>query len=291
MNLTKYQVLLKTVELGGITRAAEAMGYTQSAVSRIISDLEEDWGLELLVRGRNGVALTPSGEALLPYLRGVCNAGKELEEQVAELHGMTRGTLRVGTFTSVSIHLLPSILKGFLTRYPGIRFELVSKWEFAEVEELVRRGLVDCGFLSLPAGPGLDTIPLLEDRLVAVVPADHPLADAPCFPMERFVLDPYICIQEDRDEEIGRIFREEGVRPNYQYTVNDDFAILAMVEQGLGVSIMPELVLRGSGRKVTAVPLARARLREIGVAVRSGHSPSPLTARFLESVLQLGQTP
>ena len=135
MSLIKYQILLKTVELGGITKAAEALGYTQSAASRMIAALEQEWDIELLVRGRGGVRLSPAGETLLPYLRSVCTAHKELEEQVADLHGLTRGTLRVGTFTSVSIHWLPSIMKEFLQRYPGIHFELVSSWEFAEIED------------------------------------------------------------------------------------------------------------------------------------------------------------
>ena len=104
VNLNKHQILLKTVELGSITRAAEALGYTQSAVSRVIADLEREWDMELLTRSRTGVVLSSSGAALLPYVQAVCNAGRELEEQVAELHGLTRGTLRVATFASVSIH-------------------------------------------------------------------------------------------------------------------------------------------------------------------------------------------
>ena len=106
VNLNKYQILLKTVELGSITRAAEALGYTQSAVSRVIADLEREWDIELLTRSRTGVVLSSSAAALLPYVQAVCNAGRDLEEQVAELHGLTRGTLRVATFASVSIHPL-----------------------------------------------------------------------------------------------------------------------------------------------------------------------------------------
>ena len=172
VNLNKYQILLKTVELGSITRAAEALGYTQSAVSRVIADLEREWDMELLTRSRTGVVLSSSGAALLPYVQAVCNAGRELEEQVAELHGLTRGTLRVATFASVSIHWLPAIMKEFLGRYPGIQFDLVSNWEFAEVEDLLRQGQADCGFLGLPAGPGLETYPLFRDELMAVLPLD-----------------------------------------------------------------------------------------------------------------------
>ena len=282
----KYQILLKTVELGGITRAAEALGYTQSAASRMIAALEQEWDMELLIRGRGGVHLSAAGESLLPCLRAVCNAQKELEEQVAHLHGMTQGTLRVGTFASVSIHWLPPIMKLFLQRYPGIRFELVSKWEFAEVEDLIRQGQVDCGFLGLPAGEGLEVFPLRRDQFMAVLPPDHPLAHAPFYPMGRLAKDPFIWIPEDRDVEIGQIFQEEGIHPNLRYTVNDDFAILAMVEQGLGISIRPELVLQGTGRTFSAIPLERPRYRDIALAVRWGRPLSPLTARFLETVRQ-----
>ena len=172
VSLIKYQILLKTAELGGITKAAEALGYTQSAASRMIAALEQEWDMELLVRGRGGVRLSAAGESLLPYLRAVCNAQKELEEQAAHLHGLTRGTLRVGTFASVSIHWLPPIMKLFLQRYPGIHFELLSKWEFAEVEDLIRQGQADCGFLGLPAGDDLEVFPLRRDQFTA----RHPTA-------------------------------------------------------------------------------------------------------------------
>lgn len=286
MNTVKCQILLKAVELGSITRAAEDMGYTQSAVSRSIADLEREWDVTLLTRNKDGVLLTAQGASLLPDIQALCNAQRTLETQVSALHGLTSGTLRVGTFTSVSIHWLPGIVKEFLVLYPGIRFDLVSKWEFTEVEELVRRGQVDCGFLALPAGEALDTSFLRRDRLVAVLPQDHPMAKAPCYPMARLTQDPFIRIQEHWDMEFSRIFQDEGLRPNIRYTVNDDFAILAMVEQGLGISILPEMVVRGSNRHVTAIPLEHPRYREIGLAVRRGGAVSPLTCRFRDFVLQ-----
>lgn len=292
MNTIKCQILLKAVELGSITRAAEDMGYTQSAVSRSIADLEREWDVTLLTRNKDGVVLTAQGESLLPDIQSLCNAQRTLETQVSALHGLTRGTLRVGTFTSVSIHWLPGIMKEFLTLYPGIRFDLVSKREFAEVEELVRRGQVDCGFLALPAGDALNAAFLRRDRLLAVLPLNHPLARAESYPMARFAQDPYIRIQEQWDTEISRIFQDEGLRPNIQYTVDDDFAILAMVEQGLGISILSEMVVQGSQRRVAAVPLERPRYREIGLAVRRSSSVSPLARRFRDFVLQwLEQSP
>ena len=101
MNTIKCQIFLKAVELGSITRAAEDMGYTQSAVSRSIADLEREWDVTLLTRNKDGVVLTAQGESLLPDIQSLCNAQRTLESQVSALHGLTSGTLRVGTFTSV----------------------------------------------------------------------------------------------------------------------------------------------------------------------------------------------
>ncbi len=286
MNTTKCHIFLKAVELGSITRAAEEMGYTQSAVSRSIADLEREWNVTLLTRNKDGVILSAQGESLLPHIQALCNAERTLETQVSSLHGLNRGLLRVGTFTSVSIHWLPGIMKEFMDRYPGIQFELVSKWEFREVEELVRRGHLDCGFLALPTGESLEASFLRQDRLLAVLPCSHPLADAPYYPLSRFTQDTFILIQEQWDMEITRIFQEEGVRPNIRYTLSDDFAILAMVEQGLGVSILSEMVIRSSSRQVAALPLERPRFREIGFAVRRGEALPPLTQRFRDFVLE-----
>ena len=284
MGPQKYAIFLHTAEVGNITQAAAELGYTQSAVSRIIADLEAAWGMSLLTRSRTGVVLTSAGAALLPHLRAVCNAQKELEEQVSELHGLTRGTLRLGTMSSVSLHWLPGIMKSFLDRYPNIHFQLMNSMEYAEIEDWVMGGQVDCGFIALPSTQPLETIHLRHDRLLAVLPLDHPLADAPRYPVSRFTEDTVVRVYEDRDQEYVRIFDRLAIKPNVRYSVNDDYVVLAMVSQGLGVSILPELVLRNTPYPVVTKPLDPPYHRDLGLAVRSAASLSPVTARFREHV-------
>lgn len=286
METGKYRALLRTAELGSITRAAEDLGYTQSAVSRIISDLEQEWGVALLIRGRSGVTLTAAGEALLPGLRTVCNAERELQEEVAELHGLTRGTIRVGTFNSISVHWLPRLMKTFLEKYPAIRFEILTHIEYREIEDWVASGHVDCGFISLPCALELDTVFLRRDRHMAVLPADHPLAGAESYPLDRFAQDPYIKLEDDRDREVIQIFEHCGVKPNLQYLVNDDYAAISMVESGLGVSVLTELVLRRTPYHVAVKPLDPPQFRDIGLAVRDRAAASPATVRFLAHVVE-----
>lgn len=284
MDTGKYQVLLQVAQTGNLTRAAEALGYTQSAVSRIIADLEREWQVTLLTRGRTGVALTQAGRDLLPQVRGVCAAAQELEQQVAALHGLTCGTVRVGAFSSVSAHWLPGILKSFLDLYPNIRFEVVTHIEYRQVEDWIISGDVDCGFLALPPVQPLETVFLRRDPYMAVLPADHPLAGAVAYPISRFAQEPFVKLDDTRDREVLDLFERYHVKPNLRYLVNDDYAVMSMVENGLGVSVLTGLVLRRTPYRVVTLPLDPPQYRDITLAVRSFSALSPAVARFVEHV-------
>lgn len=284
MDVGKYEAFLRVAELGNLTRAAEELGYTQSAVSRIVADLEQAWGVRLLIRSRTGVALTTAGEDLLPRLRAVCAAQRELEQQVGQLHGLTFGTVRVGTFASTSVHWLPRIMKSFLARYPDIRFEVVTHIEYRQIEDMIVSGRVDCGFIALPVVQDLETIFLSRDMHMAVLPEDHPLAGAKSYPVARFAQDPFIKLEDDRDREIVDVMERCHVRPNLRYQVNDDYAAMSMVESGLGVSALTELVLRRTPYRVVTLPLDPPQFRDIGLAARSFRGLSPAAARFVEYV-------
>ena len=113
VNIQKYQAFLKAVEYGSFTKAAEALSYSQSGISRMIGDLEQEWNIILLERGRGGVRLTSDGLRLLPYAQNVCAEYKKLQIQVDELHGLQSGLIRIGTFSSVATHWLPNIIQQF----------------------------------------------------------------------------------------------------------------------------------------------------------------------------------
>ena len=117
-----------------------------------------------------------------------------------------------------------------------------------------------------------------------MLPLDHPLAGEESYPISRFAEDSFIKLEDDRDREIVQIFERYQVKPNLQYRVNDDYAAIAMVENGLGVSVLTELVLQRTPYGVAVKPLDPPQFRDIGLAVRSRRSASPATARFLDHV-------
>ena len=120
MSTSKYRAFVVTAELRNITRAADKLGYTQSGVSHLIGSLEAELGVPLLIRSKSGTVLTPEGTALLPYAQRFLELEEDIRNKASDLRGLTVGTLRIGTFSSVAIHLLPRILSRFQERYPGV---------------------------------------------------------------------------------------------------------------------------------------------------------------------------
>ncbi|MBD2866002.1 LysR family transcriptional regulator [Paenibacillus oceani] len=283
MSINKYKVLVKAVELGSLTKAADVLGFTQSGVSHAINSLEEEFGFMLVTRSRSGVKLTTNGERIFQTLREVLRWNEHLEQEVASIQGIELGTIHIGTFTSVAVHWLPGIIKDFQLDYPNIEFNLVEG-DYRQIEEWIQEGKVDCGFLSLPTWDSFEVIPLQQDQMLVLLPADHPLSGQPAVKFAQLEKEPFIMPSRGSDDDVNRVLTKASVQPNIKYTVGDDYAIMAMVEKGLGISIRPELVLRGQTRNIRLLPLEEPSYRTLGIAVSSMKHASPAAKRFLSYV-------
>lgn len=171
----KYLAFVKTVETGSFTRAAQELDYAQSSISKMVSDLETEWGMTLMERSKKGVCLTSAGEQILPFLRKVLQDHQKLEGQICRMNGLETGVVRIGTFASVAINWLPNLFAALQRDYPGIEYEMLLG-DYEEVEHWIDEGRVDCGFLRLPTLPKFDTILLKQDEYKVVLPSDHALA-------------------------------------------------------------------------------------------------------------------
>lgn len=281
MNIQKYLAFVKTVEYGSFTKAAEALSYSQSGISRMINDLELEWKISLLERGKGGVRLTSDGMRLLPYATSLCNEFLKLEMQVDELNGLQSGLIRIGTFSSVATHWLPNIIKEFQKDYPNIDYELLLG-DYTEIEEWILEGRVDCGFLRLPTHPELETVFLEQDRLMAIIPANHPLAQCEVFPVQALCDMPFMLLEKGAKAEVSEIFERCNLTPKVHFTTWDDYAIMSMVESGLGISILPELILKRIPYRILAKPLDIPAYRNIGLALRNKKTASLAVKRFLD---------
>ena len=284
MSLTKYEILLKAAECGSFTRAAQELNFTQSGISHAVSSLETELGTKLVVRSHGGVSLTADGRALLPYFQQMCALQHQLEQKAADLRGLDTGLVRVATFTSVSEKWMPYILKSFQELYPKIEFELLPSNFNNEIEDWVTHEQADCGFISLPTEPHLDYWLLQRDQWKVIVPCGHPLAGADPFPPEALEQYPLILLDEGDDYEIQAVFDTLGLKPKIQYTVQQDQTILAMVSNGLGISVMEELMLYRCAYPLVACSLPQPFYRNIGICVKDKRAISRSTYRFVEHV-------
>ena len=202
MNILKYMAFIKTVDCGSFTRAAEILNYSQSGISRMIGDLEKEWKVALLERSRTGVKLTSDGTKLLPYARSVCEEYQKLQMQIDDLNGLQSGLIRIGTISSIATHWLPNIIAEFQKKYPNIDYELLLG-HYADIEEWILEGRVDCGFLRLPTIPDLDTQFLEQDRLLVVLSQNHPLSNCEKFPVTALADYPFILLEKGQKAEIS----------------------------------------------------------------------------------------
>ena len=281
MNLQKYLSFVKTVEYGSFTKAAEILNYTQSGISRMIADLEKEWGVTLLERSKYGVKPTSDGMKLLPYAQNLCADFDKLKMQVDELNGLQSGLIRIGTFSSVATHWLPNIIKEFQKDYPNIDYELLLG-DYTEIEEWIHTGRVDCGFLRLPTHPDFETIFLEKDKLMAIIPENHPLKDSKKFPVTALCDEPFMLLEKGAKAEISEIFERNNLTPNVKFTTWDDYAVMSMVESGLGIAILPELILKRVPYKIIAKELDIPAYRNIGLALRNKKTASLAVKRFID---------
>ena len=279
--LLKYLAFVRTVERGSFTKAAEDLHYAQSSVSKMIADLESEWGMTLLERSKSGVCLTSAGEQLLPYLRKALCGYDELEGQILRMQGLETGTVHIGTFSSVAINWLPNIFSKLRRDYPGIGYEMLLG-DYDEVERWIADGRVDCGFLRLPTEGKFDTIPLTQDEYKVILPVGHPLAEKETIGINDLDNQPFLLLEHGGKTEVTELLNACHVTPDIRFTTWEDFAIMAMAEKGLGIGILPDLILRRVPYRIEIRSLAEPYYRSVGLAMKDSDHLTPAVRKFIE---------
>lgn len=277
MSLKKYEAFAKTVEMGSLTRAADALGYTQSGMSHILNNLEAELGFPVLLRSRGGVKLTAAGEQLLPKIQELLEKKREIDELASYITGDAQGAVRIGAFTSVAVNWLPGIIKEYQKSHSAVEIKMFNG-DYHDVEQWLERGDIDIGFLALPGPAGVQTVPLKEDPLMVILPVGHPLAECSEIPVELAAKEPIISLLETSSQDIRRAFG--STKPDIKYVTKDDYAIIAMVRAGLGISIMPKLLLSDDPSGVVIRPLAPSASRTIALGYTESRRHIPAVESF-----------
>lgn len=282
MNIRNLEVFLKTADLNNLTKAAHVTGYTQSAASHIIANLEAELGVPLLVRRRNGVQLTEEGKHLLPHIREICQMSQELYQHAAQLKGLEIGTIRIGTILSVSIHILPALLHTFSQDHPNITFEL-RQGDYQDIEQWLLDGVIDLGFSRRPKGNAFEIIPIVREKFLAIFPQSRQLS-IDVFRLEDIQQEAYILRPESLDGELSKFLKSAVYEPRITYSAKDDYAVMSMVEQELGMSILPELLMQGTNHQFQKKELSPSLYRELCVIHRKDQHLPPAAEQFLTAI-------
>ena len=285
METARCKAFLAAAEAGSFSKAAESLNYTPSGVSQLVTALEREFGFPLLRRTQKGVSLTENGARLLPAVRDFLAQENRLYALATEINGLLTGSVTIASYSSIATHWLPAVIRAFQQDYPQIKIKLMEGIR-QEVSKWLEDKAVDIGFLSYQEPMPYDWIPLAEDELLAVLPKDHPLAEAEAYPLERCAHDRFIMPALGRDDDVAALFEENGITPNIQYTTLENFAAMTMVEQGLGVSVMNELIMQKRVCDVVKLPLSPPAHVTLGAAVYSVKDAPPAVKRFLQYVTQ-----
>lgn len=286
-HLAALQALAQT---GSFGRAAEALGYTQSAVSQQIATLERHVGSKLVERpgGPRAVSLTEAGELLLRHADSIVARLLAAQADLQALQAGEAGTLRVGTFQSVGARVLPEIMRRFTAAWPAVDVVLVEM-DDVEIELALERGEVDVGFVLLPvAERPLDTIELLHDPYVLVVPGGSPFALSPTPPsLQEIGAEPLVGFKSDRTiEPVEAAIHGAGIAPRFTLRSNDNPTVQGLVAAGVANAILPRLTVDAEDPRVVVRELGDAvPPRRIAIARHRDRYHSPAARAFVETAV------
>ena len=280
MESKKLEALLMAVDLGSFTKAAEVLGYTQSGLTHMMNSLEKEVGFTLLERGRSGVRLTEEGERIAPAVREFLQANARLDSVIEQVASSRTEIIRVSAYASIAMHWLPEVIQQFRRIHPELTVD-IQMGSVEEVYRWVREDKADMGFASLQDGMTMDWLPLAEDPLLAILPPEYDLGGRERFDVRDFSSHEFLMPSMGFHLDILRALNRSGVTPVIRTTQVSDSVIISMVEHGLGVSVLSELVLKGRRDAVQAVPLDPPAFRELGIVTRDRRELRPAARRFI----------
>jgi len=278
MTLFQLEVFLKVVETKSFTKAGEQIGLSQSAVSQAVAALESALNIKLLNRHRTGVSLTKVGERIASLVRDLIMIKTKIINEASGITGLETGTVRIGSISGMSAKLLPGMISSFKKRFPGVEVVLYEG-NYEEVRNWLKLSVVDIAVVTEEKHE-FEFFPLLQDKMVVFVPETHPLSHQSSIGVKDIANEPFI-MPKECGHVIRAIFKEQGFSPNIQFEVSDIATIIAMVQEGVGNTILPELAIPSTLSKITASYLSPQVYHNLGLEVRSTEYTSPAITAFI----------
>jgi molybdate transport repressor ModE-like protein len=290
LDVRRMRVLREVAAQGSFSAAAEALSFTQSAVSQQVAALERESGTKLVERGTRGVSLTEAGRALVEHADAILARIEAAEEELAAIAGLRGGRLRLGSFQSAGATMLPRAVAEFHERHPAVELGMIEA-EPDEASERLRAGEIDLAlvydFEPLPGmlDEDLELAHLIDDPYEVILPKGHRLAGRRTLRLADLAEDPWIAATPACGcrQITERACMDAGFEPRVAFEADETLAAQALVAAGVGVTLLPRLALTTLHPGVEARSLRReAPVRRIWAASVAGGYHSPASAAMVQ---------
>jgi DNA-binding transcriptional LysR family regulator len=289
LSLARLRVLVEVVSSGSFSGAAEALSYTQSAVSQSIARLESETGATLVVRDRRGVRPTAAGETLVAHAEAILARVDAAQAELAAVLGVRAGRLRVASFPSAGATLMPLAVASFRRDHPEVELSL-AEGEPEEIAPRLRAGEFDLALLfEFPGvrerpGAGLRTVTLLDDPMQVAVPVDHPLAGRRSLSLAQLRDEQWIQTSASSPcaRHVVRLCLAAGFEPSVSFESDDYETVQGLVAAGVGVALIPRLASTHAHDGVVIRALAPSAIRKVVAATVGGPGVAPAAKAMIE---------
>lgn len=281
METARCKAFLAAAETGSFSGAARTLNYTPSGVSQLVSALEADLGFPLLRRNKKGVSVTENGRKLIPVIRNFVQQEERIYQISSEIKGLVYGDVTIAAYSSIAAHWLAGVIKDFQEDYPMVNIKLREGIR-QEVIKWIDEKVADAGFLSYKEDMQYHWIPLARDEMVAVFPKNHPSASGKDYDIMKCESEDFIMPALGHDDDVAELFHKYKINPHIKFSTLENFAAMSMIEKGLGMSIMNELITRNWQCDVVKLPLSPPQHITLGIALPSWQSASPAAKRFIK---------
>ncbi|MCI2062987.1 MAG: LysR family transcriptional regulator [Eubacteriaceae bacterium] len=285
MAYVSYEIFYEVARQNSFIRAAEVLNLTPSAVSHSIASLEAELGFPLFIRSKAGVSITKEGAKMLEHVCEILRSEELMHEEASQINGLTRGKVTIGTFSSIIVNWLPGMISGFGEKYPGIEID-VLQGDYDDVQHWVQSGDAEIGFSTPQTGGMFRETQIYRDRLLCVTPPGFRPENGRFLTIDEIRKQKMILRRKGYNRDLED-FLNKNFGPSYRshYQCDDDQSIYAMIESGMGISILPELTLKRIAFDVSIWPFEPEEYRRIVMITQKHRALSPATSALVQHIL------
>lgn len=283
MDIKKLQVILNTVKIGSINKAAEKLGYTQSGLTYLINSIEEEVGISLLTRSHLGISFTDEGAELLPYIEDMIKAEQIFCCKAQAIKARSADKIVIGAYPSAVIAWISDAIKAFEQKYPHTEVEL--KIGAKDINDWLKNDEIHFGIVEKGQAENYHFEPLGYDYMYAAIPKDYPLSQQETVTLEELAMEKMVFSTGNDKNIVVSQFRERGIRIPHPITIStvNGMDLLAMVSNKMGVTFVSSLYLKSCPENVTMIPITPPLKRMIGVISKDNRNADPKIAYLLKT--------